>query len=141
MKTRANTAVSCCFISEIFRSKIRCIKLSPSIASGCERSSSVVSCAWAKILSRAATAARRALLYSLRAAVKLWETCSHCSSLLANKCRRSCKGARQIDHRTDLEWTMGNGRKTQKQIGVCNDRRHYRSISIQRRGPTRYDQK
>jgi hypothetical protein len=30
------------------------------------------------------------------------------------------QGARQIDYRADLEWAMGNRRKTKKQIGVCN---------------------
>jgi len=48
------------------------------------------------------TTAWSALLYSLRAAVKLWEACSNCSRLLVNKRRRSCKGAREVNHRPGL---------------------------------------
>jgi|SRR4029453_11566893 hypothetical protein len=95
-----------------------------------ERSSSLVPRAWAEILSRAATAAGRALLYSLRAAVKLWKARSHCSPLVADKRSRSHESPRQIDHRANPKWAMGNRRKTEKQIGVCNDRRHCRTISI-----------
>jgi len=81
-------------------------------------------------LSRAATATGRALLYSLRGAVKLWKARSHCSPLVADKRSRSRESPRQIDHRANPKWAMGNRRKTEKQIGVCNDRRHYRTISI-----------
>src|SRR5262249_23204964 len=59
-----------------------------------ERCSAAVSRAWTKILSRAASAARRALLYSFRATVKPTNTHPRCSSFFANKRDRRRKGVR-----------------------------------------------
>ncbi len=66
---------------------------------------------------------------------------SHCSPFLTNKCRRCCKGSRQVDNRTNPKWPMGNSRKTQKQVRICDNWRDYRSLSFPSRRSSRNDKK
>ena len=83
-----------------------------------ESFASFVSCSWSEVLFGAAPADRRALLYSVRAAVKLRQAGRYRSSLIKNKRNHRCKSTRSANS-ANFGRRRGSGPKRKSKTGYA----------------------